>query len=46
MVLGVTVTALVIVGLIYRRQARQDRTSGDLPSAREAVAGSTEGDDW
>jgi len=27
LVLGVTVTALVIVGVVYRRQARQDRTA-------------------
>jgi spermidine/putrescine transport system permease protein len=38
MVLGVTVTALVIVGLVYRRQARQDRTADDLERGDLAVA--------
>ena len=38
MVLGVTVTALVIVGLVYRRQARQGRSSDALELESLAVA--------
>jgi spermidine/putrescine transport system permease protein len=38
MVLGVTVTALVIVGVVYRRQARQGRPSDGLELGPLAVA--------
>jgi spermidine/putrescine transport system permease protein len=38
MVLGVTVTALVIVGVVYRRQARQGRTSDGLELGTLAIA--------
>jgi spermidine/putrescine transport system permease protein len=38
MVLGVTVSALVIVGLVYRRQARQSRTGDGLELETLAVA--------
>jgi spermidine/putrescine transport system permease protein len=38
MILGLTVTALVIAGLVYRRQARQGRTSDALELETLAVA--------
>ncbi len=41
MVLAVTITALVIVGLIYRRQARQNRTDVD-PDLVVVVSGADE----
>jgi len=36
LVLGVTITALVIVGVVYRRQARQDRKAADVVAEDDA----------
>ena len=45
-VLGVTVTALVIVGVVYRRQARQDRTASVVVAEDDGgLPGLTVGDE-